>query len=141
MPNKGTVVLQRVGACLQVDLDTHSGKVTATVVDPRDGQLVALRADPLTLYAPFEAGSSRAIEAARTWLYPADAAPDSNAILRATRFEGENRALRGAGSLHCMLTLIVVRGVPFWGVELQLGRSDDRVGSESARPLEPHPAD
>jgi hypothetical protein len=133
--------LEGVGACLELAVDARMGRVTAEVVDSRDGRPVPLRADPLTLYAPFEPGARGATEAARVWLQPSDAAPDSEAVPHATRFEGASPALRGSVPRDAMLALIVVRGVPFWGVEFRLSPSALAPRAKTSHRREPGLAD
>jgi hypothetical protein len=140
-PDRTAVALEGVGACLELAVDARRGRVTAEVVDSRDGRPVSLRADLLTLYAPFEPGTRGAPEAARVWLQPTDPAPDSEAVPHATRFEGESPAFRGSGPHDAMLALIVVRGVPFWGIEFRLSPSALAPQADTSHGREPGLAD
>lgn len=140
-PDRTRVALEGVGACLELAVDARMGRVTAEVVDSRDGRPVPLRADLLTLYAPFEPGSRGATEAARVWLQPSDPAPDSQAVPHATRFEGESPAFRGSGPRDAMLALILVRGVPFRGVEFRLSPSAVDPRADTSHLREPGLAD
>jgi hypothetical protein len=96
------------------------GRVTLCIFDRATGEPEHLRADVLSLY--FTARSapegSRPIH---VWLDPVETEHDALGLPRATRFAGENAQLSGIGSADGLLSQVIVRGMPFWGVAVHLG--------------------
>jgi hypothetical protein len=96
------------------------GRVTLCIFDRATGEPEHLRADVLSLY--FTARSapegSRPIH---VWLDPVETEHDALGLPRATRFAGESAQLSGLGSADGLLSQVIVRGIPFWGVAVHLG--------------------
>jgi hypothetical protein len=104
----------------QVLFDPQAGRVTLCVIDRATGEPEQLRADVLSLYLtlPSAPDGSRPIH---VWLDPVETEHDAAGLPRATRFSGESAQLRGLGSVDGLLSRVIVRGIPFWGVSVHLG--------------------
>jgi hypothetical protein len=104
----------------QVLFDPQVGRVTLCVFDRATGDPEHLRADVLSLYLTPQSSpdGSRPIH---VWLDPVETEHDAVGLPRATRFSGESAQLRGLGSVDGLLSQVIVRGIPFWGVAVHIG--------------------
>jgi hypothetical protein len=111
----------------QVVLDPQVGRVTLCIFDRATGEPEHLRADVLSLYlTPRSAlDGSRPIH---IWLDPLETEHDAVGLPRASRFSGESAQLRGLGSADGLLSQVIVRGIPFWGVAVHLGATPGARG-------------
>jgi hypothetical protein len=104
----------------QVLLDPQVGRMMLCVFDRATGDPEHLRTDVLSLYLTPQSApdGSRPIH---VWLDPVDTEHDALGLPRATRFAGESAQLRGLGGVDGLLSQVIVRGIPFWGVAVHLG--------------------
>jgi hypothetical protein len=90
------------------------------VFDRATGEAEHLRADVLSLYLT-PVSAPHGSHPIHVWLDPVEAQDDALGLPRATRFAGESAQLRGLGSVDGLLSQVIVRGIPFWGVAVHLG--------------------
>jgi hypothetical protein len=93
-------------------LDPQAGRVTLCVFDRATGEAEHLRADVLSLYLT-PASAPDGSHPIHVWLDPV---------------ETQDAQLRGLGSVDGLLSQVIVRGIPFWGVAVHLGAQPNARG-------------
>jgi hypothetical protein len=115
-PWVATVGLGKGTALLEVLLARATGRVTVCVVEKPGGEPVRLHPDVMALYVDSVAGGPPT----RVWLDPVETETDDWGVIWATRFSGASNVLRGAAGFEGMISLVLVRGTPFWGVGIHV---------------------